>query len=136
MANLRESVEGFWSDFEAGRIGDAVARLGDDCEFVMPGAPPMRGLAALRPFFEGWRSAFPDMRHETAHAIESGATYAAETDFRGTHRGALRSANGELPATGREVRWRSADVLRFADGKIVSWHVYHDPGVLFAQLTG
>ena len=66
--------------------------------------------------------------------IESGDTYAGEARYTGTHRGVLATPQGELPPTGQRVSWDSADVVRVADGKIVSWHIYHDPLRLLAQL--
>jgi ketosteroid isomerase-like protein len=32
------------------------------------------------------------------------------------------------------VGWQSADIVRVHDGKITSWHVYHDPMSMLAQL--
>ena len=135
MGELGAKVQAFWKGFEAGDMEAIVATaIAPDCEFTMPGAPPLRGADAVRGMFEAWRAAFPDMRHETVHAIESGDTYAAETRFSAPHRGPLRGVAGEIPATGRAVRWQSADVIRFREGKIASWHVYHDPHALLSQL--
>lgn len=130
-----ETVSSFWRAFEAGRMDELVRdHVADRCEFVMPGSPPLSGTAAIRGLFEAYRAAFPDLKHRTLHAIESGDTYAAETAYSGTHKGALVSAAGSIPATGREVGWQSADVVRVEGGKITSWHVYHDPMSLLAQL--
>src|SRR5262245_39814742 len=134
MKNPTEIVNAFWTAFAARRLDDALARLTEDCEFVMPGAPPMTGHAQIRPLFEAYLHAFPDFSCDTSHAIESGNTYAAETSFRGTHKGPLRTPGGEVPPTGREVRWQSADIVRVRDGRIASWHVYHDPMPLLVQL--
>jgi ketosteroid isomerase-like protein len=130
-----EIVSSFWSAFEAGRMDDLIRdHVAERCVFVMPGSPPLTSAAAIRGMFEAYRVAFPDFAHRTLHAIESGDTYAAETAYSGTHRGALVSPAGAIPPTGREVRWQSADVVRVEDGKITSWHVYHDPTPMLAQL--
>ena len=125
----------FWQTFSA-RDFDALVRdsVSPDCEFVMPGAQPLRGSAAIRGMFEAYARAFPDFTCEPVHAIESGDTYAAETRFSGTHEGVLRTPQGDIPPTGRRVTWQSADIVRVAAGKIVSWHVYHDTIPLLAQL--
>ena len=94
----------------------------------------MRGEAQILGMFQAYLSAFPDFAVHTLHAIESADTYAAESRFEGTHRGPLVSSQGNIPATGRRVSWQSADIVRVSDGKIVSWHVYHDPIPLLAQL--
>jgi predicted ester cyclase len=133
--NRRSTMETFWKHFEHGEIDRIVAELvTTDVEFVMPGAPRLRGAAQVRKLWEAWRAAFPDMRHETVHAIEDGDTYAAETRFAGTHTGTLHGARGEVPPTGRVVKWESADIVRFEGGKIASWRVYNDQIPFLAQL--
>ena len=128
-------VDSFWRAFASRKLAEAFGHhMTADCEFVMPGAPPMKGEAEIRGMFEAYVTAFPDFAAETVHAIESEDTYAAETRFAGTHRGALASPQGSIPATGRRVTWQSADIIRVRDGKIASWHVYHDPIPLLAQL--
>lgn len=130
-----EVVRTFWKVFGERRFDDVFRDcVGADCEFVMPGAPPMRGAQAIRQLFEAYTRAFPDFACATLHAVEGGDTYAAETRFSGTHSGPLRTPQGELRPTGRTVTWTSADIVRVTDGKIVSWHVYHDPIPLLAQL--
>ena len=128
-------VESFWKTFAARKLADAFSRhMTSDCELVIPGAPPLRGEAQIRAMFESYVEAFPDFTCETVHAIEAGDTYAAETRFAGTHRGPLVTPQGAIPATGRRVSWQSADIVRMRDGKIASWHVYHDPTPFLAQL--
>lgn len=135
MTDLTTKLEAFWKAYEAGDVAKATEAFAPDCEMVMPGMPPLKGAAAVRAMFEAWRGALPDMRHETVHGIEAGDTYAGETRFTGTHTGPLRTPAGELPPTRRSVSWQSADVVRFREGRIASWHVYHDAGALFAQLS-
>ena len=131
----KQIVESFWQAFAARKLVEAFRdHMTADCEFVMPGAPPMSGEAQIRAMFEAYVSAFPDFASETVHAIESGDTFAAETRFAGTHRAPLMTPQGSIPATGRRVSWQSADIIRVRDGKIASWHVYHDPIPLLAQL--
>ena len=128
-------IDSFWSAFATRRLDEVFAQhMTSDCEFVMPGAPLLKGAAAIRGMFEAYVAAFPDFARQALHAIESDDTYAAETRFTGTHHGALRTPQGELPATGRKVSWQSADIVRVRDGKIASWHVYHDPMPLLVQL--
>ncbi len=132
---LKQRMERFWNSYEAGDLEQVFADLvTPDVEFVMPGAPALKGAKAVRELWLGWRSAFPDLRHQTEHAIEQDQSYAAETSFSGTHTGTLQSAQGQVPPTGKRIHWTSADVVRFRDGKIAVWHVYHDQLPLLAQL--
>lgn len=128
-------VASFWSAFLARRLDEVFARhMADECEFVMPGMPPLRGAEQVRPVLEAYLQAFPDFGFQTLHAVESGDTYAAETRFTGTHTGALPTPQGPIAPTGRAVSWQSADIVRVRGGQIASWHVYHDPIALLAQL--
>jgi len=130
-----ETMNEFWSAFRAGRWAEVFTRyLADDCEFVMPGLPPLRGRTQIAPLFEAYLTAFPDFSVETLHAISSGDTWAAESRYQGTHAGPLSTADGEVPPTQRVVQWQSADLVRFRDGRIASWHVYHDRIAFLAQL--
>jgi ketosteroid isomerase-like protein len=132
---MKSRVEAFWRAFEAKKMDEVFATyIAPDCEFTMPGSPTLQGATQMRPLFEAYLTAFPDMRHETVHAVESGDTYAAETRFAGTHRGPLRGPKGEVAPTGKEIRGQSADIIRFRGDKIVSWHVYHDQIPFLAQL--
>jgi predicted ester cyclase len=130
-----ERLSAFWSAFERGELDRIEAELmSPDIEFVMPGAPKLRGVKQVRQLWESWKAAFPDMKHQTVHAIEGADTYAAETHFTATHTGTLRSAQGEIAPTGKAIRWESADIVRLKDGKIASWHVYHDQMAMLGQL--
>jgi ketosteroid isomerase-like protein len=128
-------VDSFWHAFASSSATDAFrAHMTDDCELVMPGAPPMKGEAAICAMFAAYKTAFPDFAAETLLAIESGDAYAAETRFAGTHRGPLASAQGVIPPTGKRVTWQSADIVRLRGDKIASWHVYNDPIPFLAQI--
>ena len=134
MSDLSAKVEKFWAAIEGGDLAGAGELLAPDCEFTMPDIPALNGAEAVRGMFETWLAALPDMRHRTVHQIERGDTYAAETHFTATHTGALRTPAGDLPPTKRRLAWQSADIIRFRGGRIVSWHVYHDPAALLGQL--
>jgi predicted ester cyclase len=135
MSSPASIVTAFWTAFAERRFERLFADyLAPSCVFVMPGGPPLEGQEAIGGMFRAYVRAFPDFACRTVHAIESGDTYAAETAFSGTHKGPLATPQGELPPTGRKVSWQSADIVRVEGGKIVSWHVYHDPLPMLAQL--
>jgi predicted ester cyclase len=133
--NHAQRLSAFWKAFEGGDLDRIEVELvSPDIEFVMPGAPKLRGSKAVRQLWDAWKAAFPDMKHETVHAVEGGDTYAGETRFSATHTGTLRSPQGEIAPTGKSIRWESADIVRFENGRIASWHVYHDQMAMLAQL--
>jgi ketosteroid isomerase-like protein len=128
-------VRSFWSAFAAREFDRLVRDLvAPECVFVMPGAPPLEGAAAIRGMFESYARAFPDFECTPVHGIEQGDTFAGEARYGGTHRAALVTPLGEIAPTGRAVSWQSADIVRVSAGRIVSWHVDHDTVAVMAQL--
>jgi ketosteroid isomerase-like protein len=129
------TVRRFWELFDTRRFDELFHDvITPDCEFVMSGAPPMKGPAAIRGMFEAYARAFPDFRCTPIHGIESGDTFAGEARFTGTHRAALVTPQGEIPPTNKEISWLSADIVRTSGGKIASWHIYNDPLAIMTQL--
>jgi predicted ester cyclase len=76
----------------------------------------------------------PDLRHDVKSHVEQGDTIAIELEVTGTHTGPMHTPQGTVPATGKRVAWQSCDWVRVREGKIVSWHVYHDPTAFYAAL--
>ncbi len=130
-----EILRSFWTAFSGRRFDEVFSELiAPDCEFTMPGVPPMKGAAAIRGMFEAYARAFPDFMWSPIHGIEHGDTFAGEATYSGTHRAPLATPQGDIPATGKAITWKSADIVRTSQGKIVSWHVYNDPLAIMAQL--
>ena len=127
MGQNHDLVNRFWSAFEAGDLDAAADLVTPDAVFIQPGAPELRGNAEVRAMLEGWRAAFPDLRHEEQEVVESGDTCVVRLEVRGTHTGPMRLPDGqEVPATGREMVWESVDWIKLRDGKLASWRVYQD----------
>jgi len=57
-----------------------------------------------------------------------------EGTFTGTHQGALHSPAGDVPPTGRAVTLDYVHVLRFRNGKHVSFNLMYDRLALLEQL--
>src|SRR6476659_8228497 len=105
---------------------EAIAgNLADDCEFSAPGFAAT-GAQAVIGFMAPFLAAFPDIHHEVLSTVESGDKVALELEITGTHTAPLAGPGGELPATGKRVKFTAANVWQVADGKIVSYHVYFD----------
>lgn len=81
-----------------------------------------------------WFKAFPDLEHTITDHVESGNTYACELVVTGTHTGPMATPMGELLPSGRRLEMRSADYIKFEEGRIVSWHAYPDIPSMLAQL--
>jgi ketosteroid isomerase-like protein len=57
-----------------------------------------------------------------------------EGTFTGTHNGVLHSPGGDAPPTGRPVALEYIQVLRFRDGKHVSFNLMCDRLLMLEQL--
>ena len=130
----REAFERGTDTFNAHDIDGFAAVLADDVVFSAPGPISGEGKAACVDFFAGWFRAFPDARvkvHDVYFmdnvAVELGA-------FSGTHNGVLHSPAGDVPPTGRPVTVDYLQVLRFRDGKHVSFNLMFDRLLMLEQL--
>jgi ketosteroid isomerase-like protein len=57
-----------------------------------------------------------------------------EGRFTGTHNGVLRTPTGDIPPTGRSVSLDYIQVLRFRDGKHISFSLMFDRLLMLEQL--
>ncbi len=96
----------------------------------------MRGVGkeACAAFYGGWFAAFPDAHVEidSLHILDDVAV--EEGTFTGTQDGTLHAPTGDIPPTGRSVEVGYIQVLRFRDGKHVSFHLMFDRLLMLEQL--
>jgi len=84
--------------------------------------------------FCGWFAAFPDAHVEVHRLHIVGDVAVEEGTFTGTHNGILKSPMGDVPPTGRPVKIAYIQVLRFRDGKHVSFNLMFDRLSMLEQL--
>ena len=108
--------------------------LADEVAFSAPGGVRGAGKEACVAFFAGWYGAFPDARVDVraCHFIDDLAI--EEGTFTGTQAGPLPSPMGDIPPTGRSVAVDYVHVLRFRDGKHVSFELLFDRLLMLEQL--
>ena len=114
---------------------DVEARLAvnaDDSELVMPGLR-VRGKEQEGILLSFWE-ALPDATITWENSVESGSMVAGEGYLTGTHSGPFRNPQGEIPATGKQVRLPYAFMRRVEEGKIVWEHLYFDQMEFLQQL--
>jgi predicted ester cyclase len=134
MTTVREAFERGTETFNAHDIDGFAEVLGDDVAFEAPGGLRGQGKAACVEFYGSWFAAFPDARVEVhgLHVVDDVAV--EEGTFTGTHNGVLRGPTGEVPPTGRPVKIAYIQVLRFRDGKHVSFNLMFDRLSMLEQL--
>ena len=130
----REAFEKGTATFNAHDIDGFAEVLADNVVFTAPGGLHGEGKEACAAFFGGWFAAFPDARVEVhaVHFIDDVAV--EEGTFSGTQNGVLRGPAGDIPPTGRPVEVDYIQVLRFRDGKHISFNLMFDRLMMLEQL--
>ena len=130
----REAFERGTASFNAHDIDGFAEVLADDVVFEAPGGMRGHGKQSCAAFFGSWFGAFPDA-HVDVHGLHVVDDVAVEEGtFTGTHDGILHSPAGDIPPTGRPLRIGYIQVLRFRDGKHVSFKLMFDRLSMLEQL--
>jgi len=133
MGRPRESAERFYERFGAGDVNGAAELFSSTCTHVTPAEH--QDANAWKAFAEAFRNALPDAHMEIVSVVEGGDAVAIEARFLGTHRGALATPQGEIPASGNAIDVRFADFFRLGDDTFVEHRVYWDQADMLAQLS-
>ena len=131
---VREAFDQGTSTFNAHDIDGFAQTLDDDVVFKAPGGVSGKGKAACTEFFAGWISSFPDAHVDVHHLHIVGNVAVEEGTFTGTHNGVLHTMTGDIPPTGRAVSIPYVQVLRYVDGKHVSFDLKFDRLLMLEQL--
>jgi steroid delta-isomerase-like uncharacterized protein len=93
------------------------------------------GTANVITAWKGWATALPDSKASFDAAHVGGNTVTLEMTWRGTQNGPLQTPGGEIPATGRKIEVRAAQVVELTpDGKTRRVRHYFDMLTLLTQL--
>ena len=130
----REAFEKGTATFNAHDLDGFAEVLADDVVFSAPGGVHGNGKPACVAFFGSWFTSFPDAHVEVqaVHVVDDIAV--EEGIFRGTQSGVLHGPMGDIPPTGRSVEVDYIQVLRFRDGKHVSFNLIFDQLTMLGQL--
>jgi steroid delta-isomerase-like uncharacterized protein len=132
--STREAFERGTETFNAHDLEGFAEVLADDVVFRAPGGMRGEGKEACAGFFGSWFAAFSDA-HVDVHSVYFADDVAVEEGtFSGTHDGTLRTPAGDIPPTGRSVAVDYVQVLRFRDGKHVSFNLMFDRLAMLEQL--
>lgn len=95
---------------------------------------PIRDREAARRYFEGWSTAFPDMKTTGVVRVVGEDAVATEIEWTGTNTGPMAMAGTELPPTNRRVTGRGSYIARVRDGKVVEFRSHPDVAGIMMQL--
>jgi len=93
-----------------------------------------QGPQQILQYFQGLKSAFPDMSGQVVNAMATGNTAPIELRSEGTHTEPMHTRRGTLPPTGKRVVIKLAFFYEISNGKIISIREYFDPAGFMAQL--
>ena len=92
------------------------------------------GVEEVVTLWQGWAEAFPDARATIDKELAAGDTVVVEITWRGTHKGALQTPAGPIPATGKRIEIRACCVCDMGDGRVRLERHYFDMGTLLHQI--
>ena len=105
-----------------------------DVEVSAPGDVKLKGPQAVKEYYQGWLTAFPDAKAEVKNLIAQGNTVVIEGEFTGTHGGTLKTPMGDVPATGLKVKGQYVQIFDVDRGLIKKIRLTFDQVQLMTQL--
>ena len=121
--------------FNDGDLQRAVSSVSPTCEITdVAAGQSYRGPEGFRQWLGMFATAFSDGRAELTEVISDGSRVAVEYVGRGTNDGPFTTPGGTIPATGRSVELRFAEVVEVNGAAITAVRVYYDGASLLRQL--
>lgn len=134
MGNVHDVLQRFTDAFNAHDADAMRSFYTDESVFTAPGGVELRGADAIVEYAQTWLRAFPDGTQTTHTEVVGDGWAATQFTFTGTHTETLASPDGDVPATGRTLSGRGAEVLRIEGGKVLEDHLYFDQMDVMTQL--
>ena len=123
-----------WADaFNSSDLARMESLYIADCE-VVEVDNVMRGAEAMKHYFGGYLTAFPDGKITVLSSLESADAVAAECRYAGTNTGPLNGPQGEVPPTNRDVDFSFAVFFKLNEQRIATHHGYFDRMLFMRQL--
>src|SRR5919198_1143586 len=123
-----------WADaFNSSDLAGMESLYIADCE-VVEVDNVMRGAEAMKSYFGGYLTAFPDGKITVLSSLESADAVAAECRYAGTNTGPLNGPQGEVPPTNRDVDFSFAVFFKLNEQRIATHHGYFDRMLFLRQL--
>ena len=94
----------------------------------------IEGPEKIVELFKAWKTAFPDAVGTVTSAMASGDKAALELTWKGTHTGPLETAEGTIPASGKQQETPAAVFFTFDGDKIKESRHYFDSMTLLKQI--
>jgi len=127
---LRAWFDGLWNHGDESTIDRLLHADGVIHGLPTPDGQPIRDPQNFRPFYQAFRSAFPNISIEVQQVVCQGDKAVAYCRVMGTHRG----AGLDIPATGKAVEIFGFAMCEVAEDKVIaSWNCFDFLG-MYRQL--
>lgn len=128
-------VRQFYQAIEKNDFDRALSILDPNIVWEMvPTGETVRGAKAFAEAQEAGKESFPDMKMKIVSEIASENTVACELRCAGTHKGTLRTPQGDMPPTGKRLEMQVFDIWEFQNGKVTRLRSYFDTTGMMQQL--
>ncbi len=92
------------------------------------------GIDAYKKWVTDTRTIYPDFNVTMEETIIANDKIIVKATVTGTNTGPLMTPMGELPSTGKKIRFRVADIIQVVDGKITEEWIYFNQTPVLLQL--
>lgn len=134
MIGARAVSDRLTKSVETGDLDTVTGCYAPDAVLIAPEGR-YTGHDQIRSYFAGWIGPFTDLRIDVLAKGEWGDRAVDEWVLSGTNSGDLELPTGEtVPATGRRISVRGADVCAVAGDLVAEHHVYYDQVEVLGQL--
>jgi steroid delta-isomerase-like uncharacterized protein len=123
-------VRKYYELLDRGDMPGMMALFADNLAWRFTGQPTPLTKATIAGLIQGFRTAFPNMKHLLDAQVAEGDWVATPLTFRGTHTGNLMG----IPPSGKPVEARGINLHRVSGGKIVEAETVVDLMALMQQI--
>jgi steroid delta-isomerase-like uncharacterized protein len=134
MGDVKTALDAFTDAFNSHDEERIRACYTDNAVFTAPGGIRLEGPDAIVAYAMTWLNGLPDATATVDRAVIEGDWVATQQTFTGTHTATLVSPDGDIPATGKSVVGRAAELIRIEDGRIAEDHLYFDNMEFLTQI--
>lgn len=130
------TVRNIYEGFNTGNVPLLLSLVTDDFELVdVALGLSWHGKQGWGEWLQNWATSMPDAQTRIDLIIGQGDTIVTEHTGVGTHTGTLNTPAGPIPATGKKIELKFAEVFEMRNGKIKTMRAYWDTGTLMRQLS-
>jgi steroid delta-isomerase-like uncharacterized protein len=124
-----------YSLFEKNQLDRAASYVTPESTWEMvPTGETFRGPTGFLESMKILKTAYPDVKIKIVKEIASDHAVAVEFRATGTHKGTLKTPQGDIPATGKKVEFQIFEVWEVHNGKVTRLRSYFDASAMMQQL--